>query len=268
MKNLVKLVVIFVCIAQCFPVYTMSFLGRIGKMMSSSRSHVKPQGQRHFSNNSNDSNDPYKILGVSRNATLQEIKRAYLELVKKYHPDLVTDPYEKLKNTETLKKINNAKEKLDAQFRNNSQNTNKKEEYNRKKEEGKRTSPGWKQSDWEQWQKEEQWRQQKQREQEQREQEQRKQEEWDEYIEKIRRNREKQKVKANRRKFLWTAIWGVILYGVYSSYKKKKNETVAKKAAAEEEKKRQQQQKNILYALGVGGAVVVAGVAAWFGGKS
>lgn len=32
-------------------------------------------------------NDPYKVLGVSPNATEDEIKAAYKELVKKYHPD-------------------------------------------------------------------------------------------------------------------------------------------------------------------------------------
>tara|TARA_Y100001968_G_scaffold324404_1_gene363655 strand:+ start:263 stop:958 length:696 start_codon:yes stop_codon:yes gene_type:complete len=32
-------------------------------------------------------NSPYQILGVKRNATYQEIKSAYRELVKRYHPD-------------------------------------------------------------------------------------------------------------------------------------------------------------------------------------
>lgn len=57
--------------------------------------------------------DPYKVLGLSPNATDDEIKRAYRTLAKKYHPDLnpgdqeaarrmqeVNDAYDQIKNPE------------------------------------------------------------------------------------------------------------------------------------------------------------------------
>ena len=53
-------------------------------------------------------NDPYKVLGVSPNASNDEVKRAYRELVKKYHPDnYVNNPLADLAE-EKMKEINEA----------------------------------------------------------------------------------------------------------------------------------------------------------------
>ncbi len=56
--------------------------------------------------------NPYKVLGVSENAPPDEIRTAYLSLVKKYHPDRYTDtPLKELAN-EKLTEINLAYETL------------------------------------------------------------------------------------------------------------------------------------------------------------
>jgi len=53
-------------------------------------------------------NDPYSVLGVSTNATDSEIKKAYRELVRKYHPDNYHDnPLSDLAS-EKMKEINEA----------------------------------------------------------------------------------------------------------------------------------------------------------------
>ena len=56
--------------------------------------------------------DPYKVLEVDRNASDEEIKKAYRELVKKYHPDKYTDAHMKELASEKLKQVNAAYDEI------------------------------------------------------------------------------------------------------------------------------------------------------------
>ena len=56
--------------------------------------------------------DPYSILGVSRNASDDEVKKAYRELAKKYHPDNYADnPLSDLAG-EKMREINEAYDQI------------------------------------------------------------------------------------------------------------------------------------------------------------
>jgi len=57
--------------------------------------------------------DPYSILGVSRDATDEQIKQAYRELVKKYHPDNYSEdnPLKELA-TDKMQEINEAYDEI------------------------------------------------------------------------------------------------------------------------------------------------------------
>ena len=56
--------------------------------------------------------DPYKVLGVSRDATDEEIKKVYRDLARKYHPDnYVNKPLADLAQ-EKMKEINDAYDQI------------------------------------------------------------------------------------------------------------------------------------------------------------
>lgn len=56
-------------------------------------------------------NSPHIILGVSKDATKEEIEKAYKELAKECHPDVVTSRFKKYAEEE-MKKINNARDEM------------------------------------------------------------------------------------------------------------------------------------------------------------
>lgn len=57
-------------------------------------------------------NDPYKVLGVSRNATDDEIKKAYRTLSKKYHPDANVGSPHLAEYEEMFKRVQNAYDQI------------------------------------------------------------------------------------------------------------------------------------------------------------
>lgn len=93
------------------------------------------QKQQHYKNQmapkASANKDYYKILGVSRQADTKEIRKAYLSLTKKYHPDKQGQLSEaqQLRNQEKMSEINEAYETLSDE--------SKRKEYN-----DQRRSPG------------------------------------------------------------------------------------------------------------------------------
>lgn len=71
-------------------------------------------GNRFFQQFFAQANDPFFILGIEYNASNDEIKKAYRELVKKYHPDLAMDKSEQYRKEimERVQEVNEAYEKL------------------------------------------------------------------------------------------------------------------------------------------------------------
>lgn len=59
--------------------------------------------------------DPYKVLGVAPSATDDEVKEAYRNLAKKYHPDQYAESPLKELADEKMKEINEAYDQITAQ---------------------------------------------------------------------------------------------------------------------------------------------------------
>ena len=58
--------------------------------------------------------NPYKVLGVAENATDEEVKKAYLALARKYHPDKYTDSDLADLASEKMKEVNAAYEEIQS----------------------------------------------------------------------------------------------------------------------------------------------------------
>lgn len=68
--------------------------------------------------------DPYEVLGVSRDATEEEIKAAYRKLAKKYHPDNYNNSPLADVAEEKMKEINEAYDAINNQKKNPSGSAN------------------------------------------------------------------------------------------------------------------------------------------------
>jgi molecular chaperone DnaJ len=91
---------------------------------------------------------PYEVLGVRQDATEPEIKKAYRDLVKKYHPDNYKDhPLENLAK-EKMQEINEAYDSLSNPGRHN----NTPPDANSGASGYDSRTPNWQQQQWQQWQ--------------------------------------------------------------------------------------------------------------------
>lgn len=71
-------------------------------------------GQSEYSGRSGYTKDPYKVLGITHDATDDEVKKAYRKMAMKYHPDRVAGMGEEMQRNaaEQMKEINEAYETI------------------------------------------------------------------------------------------------------------------------------------------------------------
>lgn len=83
--------------------------------------------------------NPYEVLGLKEGASIDEIKKAYRELVKKYHPDRYMDnPLSELAE-EKLREINEAYDYLIK----NANNTNQRQQQYQRQQQNQNTGSGY-----------------------------------------------------------------------------------------------------------------------------
>jgi len=73
--------------------------------------------------------DPYKVLGINENATDEEVKKAYRNLAKKYHPDNYANSPLADVAQEKMKEINEAYDAIQEQ-RKNRQSSGENRDFN------------------------------------------------------------------------------------------------------------------------------------------
>ena len=98
-------------------------LNRIARLLHISDTYVYSIRSRHagtrsgsysYSGSTSTGKDPYAVLGIDKNATDDDVKKAYRRLAMKYHPDRVETMGEEIKRNaeKQFKEINEAYEKI------------------------------------------------------------------------------------------------------------------------------------------------------------
>ena len=108
LEELLKLLIIIALADGKITIPEIKYLEKVGNIFGFS----KEDFERIYSSKSGVSTDPYQILGVSRDASVDEIKQKWKQLAINHHPDRLISqgiPEDLIhKSTSRLKEINNA----------------------------------------------------------------------------------------------------------------------------------------------------------------
>lgn len=97
---------------------------RILRLQKHGKRFLKLRNWFSGTNFQNLSQDPWKILGVNQNTNEKDVKKAYIKLVKKYHPDVVKDDGKKFKEIQKAYEIMSNPAKLNEYKMMNNQQRN------------------------------------------------------------------------------------------------------------------------------------------------